>query len=252
MAAQDSPNAAGRGSGMGGALLSAALVAGYGNAFTAVAWHSQGTAATVVRLAGPLGLLVGVLVWHRWREGRPLAELGLRTGRWRAGLTWGVLGGALLAVPPLLTFAVMPLVTGTSLHVTEVRGVGREALLLRLLVFTPVLVALVEEVTFRGFLLGRLRRALPGRPWPALLLSALAFALWHITVNLLTVGETNVASTGPASLPVALLGGLLSVFLAALLFGALYLHTRSLVAPFLAHWLVNALILLALAAPPRA
>jgi membrane protease YdiL (CAAX protease family) len=104
-------------------------------------------------------------------------------------------------------------------------------------------------VTVRGFLLGRLRRALPGRPWPALLLSARAFALWHITVNMLTVGETNVASAGPASLPVALLGGLLGVFLAALLFGALYLHTGSLVAPFLAHWLVNALMLLALAAP---
>ena len=152
----------------------------------------------------------------------------------------------------MLTFAVLPLVTGTSLHVAEVRGAGREALLLRLLVFTPVLVALVEEVTFRGFLLGRLRRALPGRPGPALLLSALAFALWHITVNRLTLGETNVTGANLASLPVALLAGLLSVYVAALLFGALYLHTGSLVAPFLAHWLVNALILLALAAPPGA
>jgi membrane protease YdiL (CAAX protease family) len=232
-----------------GAVAAAALLAGYGNLFTAVAWHAEGAARAVLSLAGPLGLLAGVLAWHGWREGRPLAELGLHARRWRAGLAWGALVGFLMAVPPLLTFLLLAVTAGTPLHVAEVRGASRDALLVRLLVYTPVLVALVEEVAFRGFLLGRLRRALPGRPWPALALSALAFALWHVTVNLLTLGETNVASAGLASPLVAVAAGLLSVFVAGLVFGALHLYTGGLAAPVTAHWLVDALMLLALAVP---
>ena len=240
----------GSGAGVAGALCCAGVLAAYGNAYTAVAWRlqGQGLAYTVLSLAGPLGLLAGVIAWHRWREGRPLAELGLHARRWRANLGWGLLGGLALAVPPLLWFLLPALTGGPSVQVAEVREATPQALLLRLLLFTPVLVALVEEVAFRGLLLGRLRRTWPGRVWPALVLSSAAFALWHVTVNLLTLGETNVTSAGLAPFPLAVLGGLLGVFVAGLVFGALSLHTGGLGAPWLAHWLVDALMLLALAA----
>jgi membrane protease YdiL (CAAX protease family) len=233
-----------------GALLCAVLLAAYGNLFTAVAWRLEGPVYTVLSLAGPLGLLVAVLVWHRLADRLPFADLGLHRRRWRAGLLWGVLGGLLLAVPPLAYFLLLPLTAGTGLRVAEVHEATWGALLLRLLIFTPILVALVEEVAFRGFLLGRLRRALPQRTALALLLSALAFALWHVTVNLLTLGETNIASAGLATVPVAVAAGLVSVFVAGLVFGGLYLRTGGLAAPVLAHWLVDALMLIALAGPP--
>jgi membrane protease YdiL (CAAX protease family) len=232
-----------------GALGSAVLVAGYGNVLYAVAWRAEGAVYTWLSLAGPLSLLAGVLVWHRWHEGRPLAELGLHVRRWRTGLVWGVLGGLALALPPLLSFLLLPVLTGTGLQVAEVNDLTWGAFLLRLLVFTPILVALVEEVTFRGFLLGRLRRALPGRTGAALVLSGLAFALSHVTANLLTVGETNLPGAGPAALPLAVGAGLLSVFVAGLVFGALYLYTGGLAAPVLAHWVVDALMLVTLASP---
>ncbi len=73
-----------------------------------------------------------------------------------------------------------------------------------------------------------------------------------MTVNLLTLGETNVTSAGLAPFPLAVLGGLLGVFVAGLVFGALSLHTGGLAAPWLAHWLVDALMLLALAATATA
>jgi membrane protease YdiL (CAAX protease family) len=241
---------AGSGAGVAGALCCAGLLAAYGNAFTAVAWHleGQGPVYTVLSLGGPLALLAGVIAWHRWREGRPLAELGLHARRWRADLFWGLLGGLGLAVLPLLWFLLPALQGRPSVQVAEVREASPEALLLRLLLFTPILVALVEEVAFRGLLLGRLRRTWPGRAWPALVLSSAAFALWHVTVNVLTLGETNVTSAGMAPFPLAVAGGLLSVFVAGLVFGALSLHTGGLAAPWLAHWVVDALMLLALAA----
>jgi membrane protease YdiL (CAAX protease family) len=232
-----------------GALLCAVLLAAYGNLFTAVAWRLEGPVYTVLSLAGPLSLLTAVLVWHRLADRRPFADLGLHGRRWRVGLLWGVCGGLLLAAPPLAYFLVLPVTAGTGLRVAEVHNATWGALLLRLLVFTPILVALVEEVAFRGFLLGRLRRALPQRTTLALLLSALAFALWHVTVNLLTLGETNVASAGLTTVPVAVAAGLLSVFVAGLVFGGLYLRTGGLAAPVLAHWLVDALMLIALATP---
>lgn len=91
----------------------------------------------------------------------------------------------------------------------------------------------------------QLRRALPGRPRAAVALGSLAFALWHVAVNLRTLGETNVAA-GAVPLPLAVGAGLLGVFVAGLVLGGVYQHTGNLLAPFLAHWVVVAAMLLAL------
>lgn len=72
---------------------------------------------------------------------------------------------------------------------------------------------LLEEVLFRGLLLRALLVAL--RPTPAVLLSALVFALVHDT---------------PAIVPVFVLG---------IAFGALYARTRSIAAPWIAHSMFN-------------
>jgi membrane protease YdiL (CAAX protease family) len=197
-------------------------------------------------VAGPLVLLAGVLIWHRRVDRGTLADLGLHVARWHTAVAWGLLAGLTLAVPPVVAF-LLPNPSGTRLEFAEVHGIERRALLVRLLVTTPLLVALVEEVAFRGFLFRRFQQALPGHPVAALVLSSLAFALWHVTVNLRTLDETNV-SAGVVPLPLAIAAGLLGVFVAGLVFGGVYQRTGSLVAPLLAHWLVDVAMLLALSA----
>lgn len=234
-----------------GALLWAAALAVYGNLFTALAGRASDPGRSLIAVAGPLSVLGLVLFWHRQIDGLLLAAVGLHTRHWRRGLAWGAVAGAVMAGPPLLYF-LLPGPTGTALQFEEVRGMALGSLLVRLLLTTPVLVALVEEVAFRGFLQGKCQRALPTRPCAALAVSSLAFALWHMAVNLRTLQQTNATSAGvlPLTLPLALAGGSLGVFAAGLVFGSLYRQTGSLVAPGLAHWLVDALMLLTLSRQP--
>ena len=226
------------------AVIWAVVLAGYGNALAALVGATDGAARTVAAVAGPLALLAGVLGWHHRVDGGTPTDLGLHRARWRTAVVWGLLTGLALAGPPILAF-LLPPPSGMRLEFAEVRGIDRHALLIRVLVSTPLLVALVEEVAFRGFLLHQFRRALPGQPLAALTLGSLAFALWHVTVNLRTLDETNVAA-GVVPLPLAIAGGLIGVFVAGLVFGGVYQRTGNLLAPFVAHWVVVAAMLLAL------
>jgi membrane protease YdiL (CAAX protease family) len=201
-------------------------------------------------VAGPLVLTAVVLAWHRLVERGPLHDLGLHRRRWRGDLLCGALAGLLMGAPPLLFFR-PPGGRREGVRFAEVDGIGRGALLRRLLLTTPILVAGAEELAFRGFLQGRLRRALPGRPVLPVVISSLAFALWHVAVNVRTLRATNVVAAGLAPLPVALAAGLLAVFAGGLVFGALHGRAGSLVGPVAAHWAVDAVMLLALGARRR-
>jgi membrane protease YdiL (CAAX protease family) len=225
------------------ALLCAFVLAGYGNGFSALAPAAPARWRGAVAVGGPLGLLALAVGWHRWGDRRPLAALGLHRQDWRNGVVCGSVAGAALAVPPVLW---LKWPRSAPVHVAEVDAETPRTLLVRVLVTTPVLVALVEEVAFRGLLQGKLQRAMPDRPAAVLVLSNLAFAAWHVTVNLRTLRATNVLSAGLASLPRALAAGLLAVFAGGVVFGALRRGTGALVAPVLAHWLVDALLLMAL------
>jgi membrane protease YdiL (CAAX protease family) len=226
------------------ALTWASLLAIYGNAFNLVAHRVNGRRRPLVHIGGPLALLTGVVVWHRAVERNPLERLGFHWQDWRRDLWWGSAAGATMAALPALWFRLPG--RRTALQFAEVQSIGALAFLTRLFVTTPVLVALVEEVCFRGFLQGKLCQALPTRPRWAIALSSLSFALWHVTVNVTTLRRTNVLHAGLVSLPVALAGGLISVFIGGLVFGGLHYRRRGLVAPVVAHWVVDALMLLAL------
>jgi membrane protease YdiL (CAAX protease family) len=229
------------------ALAWAGGLALYGNLLNLLVLLVPPRRRDLLGTAGPVVLVGAVLAWHLLVERGPLPDLGLHRRRWRGDLLWGGLAGLLLAVPPVLFFR-PPGARHEGVRFAEVEGIGGVAFLRRLLVTTPVLVAFAEELAFRGFLQGRLQRALPGRPVPAIFVSSLAFALWHVVVNVRTLRETNVISAGMAPLPVALAAGLLAVFAGGVVFGALYGRAGSLVGPVASHWLVDAVMLLALAA----
>jgi membrane protease YdiL (CAAX protease family) len=89
-----------------------------------------------------------------------------------------------------------------------------------LLVMSPF-----QEFFFRGWLQPRFGMVF-GK-WPGLVFTSLAFTLWHFFPQL----EGTATATLPLSSPL----GIISTFVAGILFGYLFQKTENIVAPWLAH-----------------
>lgn len=128
------------------------------------------------------GLLVGVAAGFGWRRIR--SQLGLRyTGPRHVVLALGAwMGGTI--VGGALTSALIPLMGEPTNNAQQILSVGSDPLFIVLIVFTVCLLGpLVEELLFRGALLGWLARRLPIAA--AIVLSALVFAGLHFIPTLL-------------------------------------------------------------------
>lgn len=170
-----------------------------------------------------LGLAAGGL---GWAYGLRRDELGLGSGWVRRGLRWGapvtaiILGGVALGA----------LVPATSGYFDDPRGdLSLAELLGRTLVVIPIGTVVVEELAFRGVLLGLARRLTS--PMRAAALTAGLFGLWHV------VPAWRGADPGE-QVGVAL-GTLVATTGAGLLFGWLRERSDSLLAPALVHVATN-------------
>jgi membrane protease YdiL (CAAX protease family) len=85
------------------------------------------------------------------------------------------------------------------------------------------IVAVGEELTFRGYILTRITRLAGGRVWVGVLASTIAFASGHLYQGL---------------------GGLVIIAVYGLMFAGLYLYTGSLYPLIIAHFLQDAMVLL--------
>jgi hypothetical protein len=128
------------------------------------------------------GLLVGIVAVFGWRRIR--TQLGLRftgvghillaLGAWVVGIVTGT----------VVTAALAPLMGRPANNAKEILSVGSDPLFLALIAFTVCLLGpLVEELLFRGMLLGWLSRRLPIAI--AIVISALVFAGLHFIPTLL-------------------------------------------------------------------
>jgi membrane protease YdiL (CAAX protease family) len=148
-------------------------------------------------------------------DGNPLAMLGLRRCRWSAfGLALAAFGG-------YIVFAAIyaPLVQPEQEDVTRELGIdegGLAAVVAGLLIIAAA--PLSEEIFFRGFMFGGLRRRMS--LWPAAAIAAIIFGALHYT--------------GPDSIGVV---PQLAVF--GLLLAWLYEYTGSLWPPIFVHTLNN-------------
>jgi membrane protease YdiL (CAAX protease family) len=88
---------------------------------------------------------------------------------------------------------------------------------LALAVILVIVVAIVEETVFRGYLILRLKTA-TRRAWAAVLLSSVVFSIGH--------GYEGMA-------------GVISVFCLGVVFGVVYLWRKSLIAPIIIHFLID-------------
>ena len=83
-----------------------------------------------------------------------------------------------------------------------------------------------EELAFRGLVLSRFQKAI--KPWPAVLLSAFFFALFHLS-NLITQP------------PSAAIGGVIMSFFFGIVWGLMTVRTGSVIPAMLSHYLVDSM-----------
>jgi membrane protease YdiL (CAAX protease family) len=171
-------------------------------------------------------LILAVILLVLWRTRAALSDIGLS----RDDITWSnALSGVIFFVGAWTVIIVLRSAIQRSGYVPEKdflyllpRSVAEK-------IFWVVLslgAAFSEEITFRGFIISRFR-ILTGRDWHGALLSSLVFGLGHLY-------------QGPA--------GVILTFTYGIMFAGLYLARRSIFPCIVAHFLQDALILLAISA----
>lgn len=180
------------------------------------------------------------------RSGLTLAQLGLTRDRVGAGLRWG--GVAAAAIAGVLVVALAVPATRDLLADDVLADSSTGSLLYEAFVRIPVATVGPEEVLFRGVVLAMAIRQV-GVAW-GVTISSVLFGLWHV---LPTIDDYALISDAGSVVPT---GGALGVTLgtvavtsmAGAVFAWLRLRSGSVAAPFLAHWALNGLALLAAAA----
>jgi membrane protease YdiL (CAAX protease family) len=159
------------------------------------------------------------------------AGLGLSGARVRSGLIYG---GAVLGVilVGLLIVRFVPFTSG--LMNDDQADVSGWTMLFETLVVIPFGTVALEEIAFRGTLLGLLRTHLD--TVPAVLVSAVFFGLWHIN----SVIRDNHGQSG-AAIAGATIATLIATTIAGVGFAWLRVRSDSLIAPMLAHVATNSL-----------
>ena len=111
------------------------------------------------------------------------------------------------------------------------------ALAYQTLLRIPLGTALFEELAFRGVLHGVWSRAAGERR--AIIGGSVAFGLWHVTQTVELLGGSGLFPTS-VLLGLGVLGGVMAASVGGLFFSFVRLRTGSVYAPFLTHWLINA------------
>lgn len=185
---------------------------------------------------GPV--VAGLLVVLSRRSGLSWDDLGLARDSWRRGAM--VAAGCVAGVAAVYTLAaVLPVTRPAFLDVRYQLSVGRA--LFTALVAIPLGTVLIEEIAFRGVLMGLLTRRRSVR-W-GLGVSSGLFGLWHVLPSL-ALGTVNhaagaVAGTGPGA-RVLIVGAVVAfTAVAGVLLGELRRRSGSLLASAGLHWAVN-------------
>lgn len=176
-----------------------------------------------------LGLTAATVVIGR-RAGLGATDLGL--GSWRRGAVVGAIAVAVVVVALAIAAAVAPSIGQLSeLFEDERAAIDLAELLVRAIVIIPVGTVLVEEMIFRGVVLGLLLEMTNRRR--AVIVSAVVFGLWHlVSVGLATSGSAAVVAG-------AVIATFVVTTLAGLVFAGLRLVSGSLLAPVMAHTATN-------------
>ncbi|GID29360.1 CPBP family intramembrane glutamic endopeptidase [Paractinoplanes brasiliensis] len=192
-------------------------------------------------VAGPLVAVILLLLARR--AGLTWHDLGLSRRTLVPGLKYAV--GAILAVAVVYAIGVALPWTRPAFH--DVRyHLHPGAALMAAFIIVPLGTVLLEEIAFRGVLMGLVNRH-RGAVW-ASITSSVLFGLWHILPSLrLNSANQAVGAAVGAGTPgriLAVLGAVAFTALAGLLLCELRRRSGSLLAAAALHWATNGLGLL--------
>ena len=139
-----------------------------------------------------LGTLM--LVWVTRVERKPLASIGVQRPRWGT-LGWGLAAVIASLATVMLTFAIISPALGLHQNMKMTTAVVQVPIWLLLL--TPLVAGVSEEIIYRGYAIERLTM-LTGRRWLAGILAGVAFLLAHWAwgaVQMIVVGFGTVILT---------------------------------------------------------
>ncbi len=160
----------------------------------------------------------------------------------REDVASGVRAGAVAASAIVATVATARALDrqGSAFTDARVTDVSRAEAAAHLFVRIPLATALVEELVFRGIILGfGLRR---GDPRRALIISSIAFGLWHVGAALhpeRKVATGEVVGHHLVSTPAVVVGDVVATTIGGFGFGWLRLRSGSIAAPAIAHAALN-------------
>ncbi len=182
----------------------------------------------------PTNLATGaLLVALARRGGCSWQDLGLGGRHVRRGLAYGGAAASAVAAVMLLG-AALPLTRGLFDDERVRAHAGGGELLYQTAYRIPLGTVAFEELAFRGVLLALLRRRLS--LWAAVAVDSALFGLWHIRPTLAAARANEIVGTGRVGL---VIGSVLLTAAGGVVFCALRLRGRHLLAPALAHLAFN-------------
>lgn len=225
----------------------AALLVAYNNLLFGLPGDLASPSAWVFYARAILLPLVAV-AWAVRTQGVSLAELGITPRNLLPSAAAGLAAAIVVAVPAVLYLLFSVGVGDDSIDYDRPSYDSVGAFLLWAAVRYPLNAAVFEEVLFRGVLVALALRAFG--PARAVVLSAAAYAGWHIVVNHLTMSDSNVADTA-VLFAFAQVGALAGLFVGGLILAALRRRSGNLAGPIVFHWLAVVAINAALFAEAR-
>jgi CAAX protease family protein len=193
--------------------------------------HAGELAQAFTRYNAPLLadiVCIGLLLWRVRREGMTLRDLVRPT---RQHLVRDLVRGVLILVPVACIVSVFNVLYAILSPSSALQGVGAASLLNPLgatwhvvitLLIIPISSGITEELVYRGYALPWLR-ALTGRRWLAIAITALGFGLQHVAFALV-------------DWRLALIGGI-SMVMVGVAYGIFYFVARQRLLPLmLVHW----------------
>ena len=192
------------------------------------AWNLLGRPAVPTHLGIEANLSIAALLLLVGRLGGLTWEaMGLSPSHLGAGARYG---GATLVVVSAVLLIGAALPATSHLYIDGRVNVTAAQMAFKVLVAIPIGTVVLEELAFRGVLLGLLTVELS--TWWAVSVSAVLFGLWHV--------QPLLSSHGTA----AIVGTVVATSLAGVGFAWLRLRSQSLLAPVLAHIATNSIAFL--------